>query len=165
MGADWPVTGRRLYALAALGLSACSPWPPPQAATDYFQQKYSCPSERTTSVVSNDLAVHDFACSAPTSEWVNGGGCRDATDCVWTKQLTRCGLSPPAKVAADPERLALWKAREAKLWAVYDSYFTPVVEVSGCGKRVWYTWAWEKSSWKGGWVPKFMVLKSEEAPR
>jgi hypothetical protein len=95
------------------------------------------------------------------------GGCRDQADCGWKPllQLKHCGESPPAEVAADPERLALWKAREAKVWADYDSEFTPIVEVSGCGKRVWYAWAWRYGWRRGDRYPKLIVLKSAEIPR
>ncbi len=170
MGADWcrPMTRGWLYALAALGLSACGP---PQTAMDTFQQKYFCPSAIVTtaerdSVAHGDIAAHTlaFARIPDSVEWVNWGGLmRGSRRPVpnWKEQLKRCGVTPPAKIAADPERLAVWNAREAKLWAVYDSGFSPVVEVVGCGKRVWYVWAWKYTSRQGRQYPVLIVLKDE----
>jgi hypothetical protein len=82
-----------------------------EGARDHFVRALACPAERVTVKARPDLRYGDLI-GAPTAS------------------------APPAEVAADPERLALWKEQRARAQADgrananarYD-----VFEVSGCG--------------------------------
>jgi hypothetical protein len=158
---------RRLCSLTVLGLSACSPTAvATRNMTADFQQANSCPSERISTTVRTDLAVHAFACADKTAAWtvsVYGPYVHRLERPKLEEQMARCGLSPPPAIAAEPERLAMWNAREAALWATYDASFSPVVEVSGCGKRTFYVCKWWHSKNSDFNCAK-IVLKTETIP-
>jgi hypothetical protein len=83
-------------------------------ARDHFVKALSCPADRVQVKARPDLGYGDLLPALPAS-------------------------TPPDEVAADPERLALWKeqqasaqaTRRANAEAAYD-----VFEVSGCGRTV-----------------------------
>ncbi len=160
---------RELCLLTVLGLSACSHATiAAQSATARFQEDNFCPSERTIATVRTDLVVHDFACADKAAPWTvsNPPGLwwlGHAPDESRREQLARCGASPPPAVAADPERLALWNKREMTLWAAYDSGFSPVVQVSGCGRVTLYACKWGHKRREPNC--SMIVLETETIPR
>jgi hypothetical protein len=100
-----------LRALAALTttsavLVACSD---KSIARDDFERSFTCPTDRLTVTGRNDLKPRDLAIRQEV---------------------------PPKDIAADPERLALWKKTEASRTSEYDG--NNVVQVQGCSHEVFY---------------------------
>jgi len=59
---------------------------------------------------------------------------------------------PPAEIAADPERLAIWEAKEEKNRRASQrepGFGSDVFEVKGCGETITYE-CWRKNKWRGG---------------
>ena len=74
----------------------------PGQTREEFSQQYSCPMDAITSKARDDVQAAEFV-STPT---------------------------PPADVAADPARLAVWKKNQVEPWDVH--FF----ELTGCGHHV-----------------------------
>ena len=69
---------------------------------DEFSQQYSCPTDSITSKERPDVQASQFETAA----------------------------TPPAEIAGDPARLAVWKSNQPQPWSV--DFF----ELSGCGHHV-----------------------------
>ncbi len=95
---------------ATLMLAGCASLA--DGARDHFVKALSCPADRVTVKARPDLGYGDLLPAPPAA-------------------------APPAEVAADPERLALWKEQQARAKADRranaDARYD-VFEVSGCGR-------------------------------
>jgi hypothetical protein len=85
-----------------------------------FSQRYACPEGRISTRERPDLPYHRFVC--PRAE--------------------ACEEHPPAELAGDPERIALWRrvtygGTEGPAERL-DEHATVTLEVSGCGVRRFY---------------------------
>jgi hypothetical protein len=80
-------------------------------AKETFSNERSCPLAGITAKAHPEISAHD---------------------------LTTAKAVPPAYVAADPARLAVWQANEDKSKKATDSLRT-VVEVAGCNEKAYYT--------------------------
>jgi hypothetical protein len=123
-----------LLAGCAAESSLCGPRVSPGACplalvTRPFSEKLFCPPGRITARPRPDLAVHRFACAGfdAGAVWRSTGDMHE-----------KCDELPPAEVAADAERLALWRRLRAAEWEAYDRSFTDTFEISGCGERRFY---------------------------
>jgi hypothetical protein len=74
----------------------------PNGTRDEFSEKFSCPNDAITSKARKDVQASEF--EKPNT--------------------------PPAEIAADPARLAVWQANQPQPWTV--EFF----ELTGCGHHV-----------------------------
>lgn len=81
-----------------------------QAARETFSKDSSCPSERVTAVARPELSAYD---------------------------LTFGKSAPPANIASDPARVAMWQADQDKTRKGWDDRMR-VVEVGGCDEKKYY---------------------------
>ena len=99
----------RCHALLGLGFLVIGCRSNETMARESFAHSFTCPEDRITVTPRKDLAAVDLAL-------------RPAT--------------PPAEIAADPGRLALWKAEAARGAADYEH--DAVLQARGCGHEVFY---------------------------
>ncbi len=99
-----------LFTFASLAMLGCTSLE--QGAQEEFTTKFSCPKDRVKVVPRSDLKAFDitFGTRAP----------------------------PPADVASDPARLAIWQKKQDDTEASWNAG-TPVFEVTGCDKDVIFT--------------------------
>jgi hypothetical protein len=95
---------------AMLSLVACQSLA--DGAKEQFSKDYSCPLERVESRDRRDLQPSSFLTPSPMPK-------------------------PPADVAADPARLALWQQNHRQDSTGFDSVHD-VEEARGCGKEAFY---------------------------
>ncbi len=102
-----PWSWRLLSLLSLVAVGGCTSLE--KGAQEEFTSSFSCPKERVTVTPRPDLKAAVF-------------GSRPA---------------PPADVAADPARLAVWQKKEDDLQSTWNNS-TTVFEVAGCDKDVIY---------------------------
>jgi hypothetical protein len=94
-------------ATACLAISSCQGLS--DGAKESFSTEHTCPVDRVEARARPDLQHSSFS----TAE------------------------RPPADIAADPGRLAMWQAREEKTRTAWDSTYE-IYEARGCGKQAFY---------------------------
>lgn len=96
----------RSLVVGMLLLAGCKS--PEKGAREHFAREVTCPLERVEARARTDVKPGD---------WIESS-------------------KPPKDVAADPERLQMWKAKdeERRSWANRDQ----IIEVRGCGKQKLY---------------------------
>jgi hypothetical protein len=115
----------RLWPVALLA-TGCSVSMTPEIV-ERFSRANVCTAQQMVVRERPDLPVHAFACDL----YVPMG------------HQHACQAEPPADVAADPGRLAMWSERaRAKVARIDRRYASPVVEISGCGVHRFYTCPW-----------------------
>jgi hypothetical protein len=95
---------------ALLSLSACQSLG--DGAKEQFSKDFSCPTERVLTRDRNDLHPSSFTSPSPMPK-------------------------PPADVAADPARLAVWQQNHRQDPTAYDSY-SDIEEARGCDRQAFY---------------------------
>lgn len=107
-----PLIGAALAAFAVMGCSM----PLPDGAQSVFSRTYTCPEDRITVTPRPDLIPHTL---------LKGGEV--------------VAPPPPPPVAADPERMRLWRTLHPPTTSIDD--IGDAYEVSGCGERRVYVCA------------------------
>jgi hypothetical protein len=90
--------------------------------TRVFAERYICPEDRVSKRDRLDLPYRRFVCPG-------AAGCEEAKE------------SPPAELAGDPERIALWRRltrEKAGPKPSLDDRVTTTVEITGCGHHHFY---------------------------
>jgi hypothetical protein len=109
---------------------------PPALIARTLSERLFCPRERITVRERRDLPLHRFACLAPEAPWLH----------AFSELKSRCTARPPPEVAADPERLALFRRIQDEALGAVDGLFTPVHEVTACGQHGFY--ACPRTQWR-----------------
>jgi hypothetical protein len=104
-------TKARAVVVLALMVCAVGCGSKQETARETFSKDKSCPLERVSAVARPELSSYDLTFGAQT---------------------------PPREIAADPARLAMWKAEQEKTRAGWDDKMS-VFEVGGCGEKKYYS--------------------------
>ena len=130
-----------LFAGCVPASSPCDPTQEPDCPAAVISRAVSeaniCPRDRLVVRERAETPFHRFGCARAVEDGAPGGAHagRLFRANFWLRE--KCG-PPPADVAGDPERLALWRRTRDLDFGIFDRRYTNVFEVSACGAHGFY---------------------------